>query len=54
MQNQFVSKIDERAKKEEQLKELNTIIMNLQNKLREKTQENHELRDKINFLLQTQ
>uniref|UniRef100_A0A7S3J3H8 Uncharacterized protein n=1 Tax=Euplotes harpa TaxID=151035 RepID=A0A7S3J3H8_9SPIT len=54
MQNQFLSKIDERTKKESQLKELNTIITNLQAKLRDKTQENRELRDKINFLLQIQ
>lgn len=39
---------------EAQLKELNSFISELQDKLKLKTEENRDLRDKINFLLQMQ
>ena len=47
-------KIAERERKESQLKDLNSFISELQEKLKLKTEENRELRNKINFLLQTQ
>ena len=53
-EKELEDKIAERAKKEQQLQELNLYIVKLQEKLRDKTSENHQLRDKINFLLQTQ
>ncbi|CAI2379291.1 unnamed protein product [Moneuplotes crassus] len=45
-------KIQEKEKKENELKELSKLIQQLEQKMKDKTLENREIREKINYLLQ--